>query len=176
MICLRVVSGISCGAVSPALQSLLGQWVPVYERSRLTVIVVSGQMVRRDTISKGLNARSFYSQCHLQYKLVIYHKKSINNMKSGQFPSEQIVSFIFYKQGVRKYGKICVTCCINVGTPLAFRHKLWIFIILYECTAAFLQQQQNDKPKTLQLWPDAVLTDKIWENIEANIENATHME
>ena len=142
MICLRIVSGISCGAVSPALQSLLGQWVPVYERSKLTVIVVSGQMVRRDTISKGLNTRSFYSQCHLLYKLVIYNNKSIN---------KQIKSFIFYKQGVRKYGKICVTCCINVGTPLAFRHKLWIFIILYECTAAFLQQQQNDKPKTLQL-------------------------
>ena len=83
VICLRFVSGISCGAVSPALQSLLGQWVPVYERSKLTVIVVSGQMVRRDTISKGLNARSFYSQCHLLYKLVIYHKKSINNIKSG---------------------------------------------------------------------------------------------
>ena len=46
VIILRVLSGISCGAVSPAMFSLLGKWIPTYERSQLTVITLSGQMVR----------------------------------------------------------------------------------------------------------------------------------
>lgn len=45
VIILRVISGISCGAVSPSMYSLLGRWIPTYERSKLTVIAVSGQMV-----------------------------------------------------------------------------------------------------------------------------------
>ena len=46
VIILRVLSGLSCGAVSPAMFSLLGKWIPTYERSQLTVITLSGQMVR----------------------------------------------------------------------------------------------------------------------------------
>lgn len=45
VVVLRVISGASCGAVSPSIFSLLGKWIPIYERSKLTVITLSGQMV-----------------------------------------------------------------------------------------------------------------------------------
>lgn len=50
VITLRFISGISCGAVSPAMFSLLGRWIPTYERSRLTALSVSGQMVRQEIL------------------------------------------------------------------------------------------------------------------------------
>ena len=52
VIILRVLGGMTSGAVTPSVVSLIGRWIPKYERSKVIAVVYSG-----DHVSSKLTSR-----------------------------------------------------------------------------------------------------------------------